>query len=72
MAERRINVGDQVFVERRRVERRRRSGKVIEVVGEPARARCRVLWEDGHESLLYPGTDTTVRPPEPESQEEVR
>jgi len=67
---RRTKVGDRVQIESRRVGGRRRAGKVIEVVGEQGRERCRVLWEDGHESLLYP--ETALRPPELESQEEVR
>ena len=32
-----------------------RLGEILEVVGEPVHERYRVVWEDGHESLLYPG-----------------
>jgi len=32
-----------------------RLGEIREVLGEPDHERYRVLWEDGRESVLYPG-----------------
>ena len=32
-----------------------RLGEILEVVGEEHHERYRVVWEDGHESILYPG-----------------
>ena len=57
-----LRVGDHVVAQGHRVGDGARTGEVLEVVGEPGHERCRVRWEDGHETVLYPGTD--VRPAE--------
>jgi Ala-tRNA(Pro) deacylase len=38
-----------------------RKGEILEVLGLPEDAHYRVRWDDGHESVFYPGGDTTVR-----------
>jgi hypothetical protein len=59
LAERRRGPGvrDQVSTPPRQLGRR---GEVAEVVAEPGHRRCRVEWEDGEETLVYPGTSATV------------
>jgi prolyl-tRNA editing enzyme YbaK/EbsC (Cys-tRNA(Pro) deacylase) len=38
-----------------------RKGEILEVLGLPEDVHYRVRWEDGHESVFYPGGDTSVR-----------
>lgn len=45
----------------RKVGETSRKGEVLEVLGLPGHAHYRVRWEDGHESIFYPGSDTHVR-----------
>jgi Ala-tRNA(Pro) deacylase len=56
----RVEPGDVVEVSRRRLGESPRLGEVLEVIGRP-NPRYRVRWEDGHESILYPGETTTIR-----------
>jgi hypothetical protein len=53
--------GDLVVVEGRRVGEPGRLGEIVEVLGEPGHEHYRVRWEDGHESVFYPGGDATIR-----------
>lgn len=39
-----------------------RSAEIVEVLGEPGHEHFRVRWEDGHESIFFPGDDATIRP----------
>lgn len=52
--------GDVVVVGGRRVGERARMGEVLEVLGPSDRPHFAVRWEDGHESILYPGETTTI------------
>lgn len=61
MQELRVAPGDVVEVSGRRVGDRARSGEILEVLGEGERPHYLVRWEDGHESILYPGEATTIR-----------
>jgi hypothetical protein len=36
-------------------------GELLQVLGTPAHPHYLVRWEDGHESVLYPGEDTMIR-----------
>jgi hypothetical protein len=54
--------GDRIVVTGHRVGERERNAEVLEVLGEPGHERFRVRWDDGHESILYPGGDVTIRP----------
>lgn len=54
--------GDVVEVSGRRVGAGSRIGEILEVLGTPERPHYLVRWEDGHESILYPGEATSVRP----------
>jgi hypothetical protein len=53
--------GDVVIVEAHRVGGARRTGVILEVLGESGREHYRVRWEDGTETLFYPSSDTTIK-----------
>jgi hypothetical protein len=55
------NRGDQIVVETATLNALRRRGEVLEVIGEGEREHYRVRWEDGHESVYYPGPDARVQ-----------
>ena len=50
--------GDEIVVEGRTVGRLRRRGEVLGVAGELGHERYRVRWDDGRESLFFPGPET--------------
>lgn len=54
-------VGDLVFVSGHRVGDVVQTGEVLEVFGG-GRPHYRVRWDDGHESIYFPGSDATIRP----------
>lgn len=58
----RPRVGDGVEVTEHRVGGTPRVGEILEVSGEPGREHFRVRWEDGSETILYPSSDTSIRP----------
>lgn len=51
------HVGDRLIVHSRRVGQPPREGEIIEV---SSGRRCRVRWGDGHESIVFPGSDAVV------------
>jgi len=53
-------VGDRLVVEGHHVGAPRRVGTVVEALGVPASRQYRVRWEDGHETVFCPGSDTRV------------
>jgi rRNA processing protein Gar1 len=53
--------GDVVEVSGRHVGDPGRIGELLEVLGAPDHPHYLVRWEDGHESVLYPGEGTTIR-----------
>jgi len=55
-------VGDRLHVHGRTVGQRDRFAEIIEVRGENGTPPYLVRYPDGHESLLYPGTDCVVEP----------
>ncbi|MET9023003.1 DUF1918 domain-containing protein [Actinopolymorpha sp. NPDC004070] len=55
-------VGDRIIVQAEVIDRPNRLGTVCEVLGTENAEHYRVDWDDGHESLLYPGPDTRVLP----------
>jgi Ala-tRNA(Pro) deacylase len=61
--QRRSRVGDLIEVVGHRVGDSARTGEILAVLGEPGAEHFRVRWEDGHESVFYPGSDATVRSP---------
>jgi uncharacterized protein DUF1918 len=48
-----LHAGDKIVVESEKVAQPSRAGVIEEVLGEDP-ARVRVLWEDGHSSILTP------------------
>jgi hypothetical protein len=57
---RNVGVADQVSTPQRPPRRPGRRGEVVEVVTQSGRGRCRVEWNDGEETLVYPGTSATI------------
>lgn len=59
-----VRPGDRVAVVAHRVGGERRTGEVIEVLGEPGHVRCKVRWDDGAETFVYAGAELVVEPAE--------
>lgn len=57
----RTRAGAVIEVHEHRLGEKPRTGEIVEVLGEPAHEHYRVRWEDGHESIFYPSSDTTIR-----------
>ena len=55
--------GDKISVPGHAVGVPGKTGEIVEVVGEQDHTRFRVRWEDGHESIFFPGEDTTIERP---------
>ena len=53
--------GDVIEVSGRRVGDTSRRGEIREVLGTVERPYYRVTWDDGHETVFFPGSDTIVR-----------
>jgi hypothetical protein len=56
-----VRSGDIVVVAGRHVGDRGRMGEIVEVLGDHLHPHYRVRWEDGRETILYPGEGTTIR-----------
>jgi Ala-tRNA(Pro) deacylase len=56
-----VEPGGMVEVSGRRVGEPARLGEILEVLGQPDRPHYRVRWEDGHETIIYPGETTTIK-----------
>lgn len=54
--------GDVIVIAGRHVGAAARSGEILEVLGAPGHVRYRVRWDDGGESVFYPGSDASIRP----------
>lgn len=50
-------VGDKLIMEGKHVGERRRVGEITEVGHADGTPPYRVKWEDGHEGLVFPGSD---------------
>lgn len=57
-----VQRGDTVLVSGRHVGEPARTGEIVDVIGDPGHPHFTVRWRDGHESILYPGETTSVRP----------
>lgn len=55
------NVGDKIVVEARHTGDRTRQGGIVAVLGADETVHYRVRWADGHESVLFPGSDTRMQ-----------
>ena len=58
----RIQPGDVVQVSGRHVGDAGRTGEIVAVLGNEDHPHYLVRWEDGRESILYPGEGTSIRP----------
>ena len=56
-------VGDEIVITGHSVGDAPRTAKILAVLGGPEHPRYRVRWEDGHESIYFPGADALVRRP---------
>jgi hypothetical protein len=60
---RRAEPGALIVVEGHRVGDRRRLGEILDVLGSPEHEHYRVRWEEGTETIFYPGaSDATIEP----------
>ena len=57
--------GDEILISGHAVGDSPRTAVVLEVLGEPGHERFHVRWEDGHESIYFPGEDAVLRRPSP-------
>ena len=55
------SVGDRITVHGHQVGDRDRDGEILEVRGDDGGPPYVVRWEDGHESLFFPGSDAYVK-----------
>ena len=55
--------GDEIVVAGHAVGMAQRTAVIVEVLGESGHERFHVRWEDGHESVFFPGEDAVVRRP---------
>jgi len=58
-------VGDRLVISATHVDGPVRDGEVIEVRGPDGGPPYLVRWSDGHEGLVYPGSDAHVHHHEP-------
>jgi len=58
------HVGDRLHMHGRTVGIKDRMAEVVDVRGEHGEPPYLVRFEDGHESLVYPGSDCVVEHPE--------
>ena len=52
--------GDEIVIGTTTLDAPRRRGRIVEVIGSGEREHYRVLWEDEHESLYFPGPDARL------------
>jgi len=64
-APQRVGPGWVVEVAGHRVGDTARAGEILEILGSESHPHYRVRWEDGHESVYFPGSDVALRPPKP-------
>ena len=57
----RAEIGDLIVIEGHRVGEGRRTGEILEVLGEAGHEHYRVRWEDDADTLFYPSNDAVVR-----------
>lgn len=55
--------GDEIVIAGHSVGDAPRTAVILEVLGDPGHERFHVRWEDGHESIFFPGDDAVIRRP---------
>ncbi len=53
-------IGDVIEVDTLHTGDVPRKGEIVEVLDESGAVHYRVRWEDGHESLFFPGSDAHI------------
>lgn len=56
----RADIGDELVVKGHHVGDKDREGTITEIHGKDGTPPYMVRWQDGHESLLFPSSDTLV------------
>jgi len=57
----RAAAGDRLVIRRHHLGEPDRDGEILETLGDDGTPPFRVRWsDDGHESVLFPGSDATV------------
>jgi Domain of unknown function (DUF1918) len=56
-------VGDVIEITGHAVGDAPRRAEILELLGEQGHEHFRVRWEDGHESIFFPGEDAVIRHP---------
>jgi Domain of unknown function (DUF1918) len=60
---RRAEPGAVIVIAGHRVGDQRRKGEILDVLGSPEHEHYRVRWEEGSETIFYPGaSDATIEP----------
>ena len=57
-------VGDIIEITGHAVGDAPHKAEVVEVLGKPGHAHFRVRWEDGRESIYFPGGDSRIHRPD--------
>ncbi len=60
-AEHAAEVGDLIVTAGNHVGESGRIAEILEVLGELPHERYRVRWDDGRESVNFPGSDATIK-----------
>ena len=55
--------GDRIEITGHSVGDAPKRAEILEVLGEPGHEHFRVRWEDGHESIFFPGEDAVIKRP---------
>lgn len=50
-------VGDEILVDSMQIGHQPRAGEVLEVIGDGDEQHYLVRWDDGHETIYFPGSD---------------
>jgi hypothetical protein len=58
----RAKAGDEIVVDGPHTGDPQRKGEIVEVLGSGDVVHYRVRWDDGHETLYFPGSDAHVVP----------
>jgi hypothetical protein len=53
-------VGDEIHVDSPHTGSKTRTGTILEVLRSGGSMHFRVRWDDGHESVYFPGSDANV------------
>ena len=59
-----VRVGDEISITGHSVGDAPKTAVILEILGDPGHERFRVRWEDGHESIFFPGEDAVVVRPQ--------